>query len=72
MKQRKQVDRLVSYLKRHKRGITTLESAIELGICSLHRRITDAWEAGWIINGFPEGNNRHLRYRLIGRRAGVA
>ncbi len=37
MKKRTQVEKLVSYLKRHKRGITTLEAAKELGICSLHR-----------------------------------
>lgn len=65
MKKRTQVDRLISYLKRHKRGITTLEAAKELGICSLHRRISDAYAAGHCIAGFAEDGARYLRYKLL-------
>jgi hypothetical protein len=68
MKKRTQVERLVSYLKRHKRGITTLEAATELGICSLHRRIADAYDAGYVIHGRFQDGTRHLRYKLIGNR----
>lgn len=68
MKKRTQVDRLISYLKRHKRGITTLEAATKLGICSLQRRIADAWAEGHVISGYPEksAKARYLRYRLLG------
>lgn len=62
MKKRTQVDRLISYLKRHKRGITTLEAAKELGICSLHRRIADAWWRGFDIIKYRDGEI--FRYRL--------
>ncbi len=68
MKKRTQVEKLVSYLKRHKRGITTLEAAKELGICSLHRRITDAYHAGYVIHGRFQEGTRYLRYRLVGSR----
>jgi hypothetical protein len=34
-----QCQRLLAYLKRHKKGITTMEAFQHLGICCLHKRI---------------------------------
>lgn len=36
-----QCERLLAYLKRHKKGITVLEAFTELGICCLHKRIAE-------------------------------
>ena len=60
-----QVSRLIAYLRAHKRGITTLEAAKYLGICSLHRRISDAAQRGAVIHGMRQSGSRHYRYRLF-------
>ncbi len=40
-KKQTQCQRLLAYLKRHKKGITTMESFVYLNICCLHKRISD-------------------------------
>lgn len=40
-----QCQRLLAYLKRHKKGITTMEAFRELGICCLHKRIAELEES---------------------------
>ena len=40
MKKQTQCEELARYLNKHRsKGITTLEAAIELGICCLHKRM---------------------------------
>lgn len=63
MKKRSQVERLISYLKRHRRGISTREAMVTLGICSLHSRIYEAWQQrGALIQKYKDGDI--FRYRL--------
>ena len=64
MKKRTQVDRLVSYLKRHRKGISTREAMNTLGICALHSRINDAWRQQAILIGkYKDGDI--YRYRIV-------
>jgi len=50
-KKKTQCEALASYLKKHRsKGITTLEAAIVLGICCLHKRIADLEEDGSYYN----------------------
>lgn len=52
-KNKSQTQRLLAYLKKHKKGITTMEAFRELGICRLSQRILEledtvshsAWDA---------------------------
>ena len=50
-KKQSQCQRLLAYLKRHKKGITTMEAFRELGITCVHKRIAE-------IDGAPEWNNK--------------
>ena len=65
MQKKTQVSKLIAYLRRNKRGITTLEAAANLGICSLHRRISDAAMQGHFIHGRKEKGKNYFRYKLI-------
>jgi hypothetical protein len=40
-KKQSQCQRLLAYLKKHRKGITSLESAVNLGIVCLHKRISE-------------------------------
>lgn len=40
-KKQSQCQRLLAYLKRHKKGITTMEAFRELGITCVHKRIAE-------------------------------
>jgi hypothetical protein len=50
-KKQTQCQRLLAYLKRHKKGITTMEAFQHLGITCVHKRIAE-------IDGAPEWNNK--------------
>ena len=56
-----QCNRLLKKLKR-KKGITSLEAFQELGITSLHRRLSDLKEAGYVI-----GDQWHYKYDAFGK-----
>ena len=40
-KKQSQCQRLLAYLKKHRKGVTSLESAVNLGIICLHKRIAE-------------------------------
>ena len=42
-----QCQRLLAYLRKNKRGITTMEAFRELGITCVHKRISDIEELFW-------------------------
>lgn len=64
MKKRTQVDRLISHLKRHRKGISVREAMNTLGICSLHSRINDAWiQKSVLIGKYKDGDI--YRYRIV-------
>ena len=66
-KKQTQCQRLLAYLKRHKKGITVLEAFQHLGICCLHKRISELEQAGHRITRTPEVTPGHAtvtRYKL--------
>lgn len=54
-KNKSQTQRLLAYLKKNRRGITTMEAFSELGICRLSERIRelDGAAVSWIEKGKP-------------------
>jgi hypothetical protein len=51
-KKQSQCQRLLAYLRKNRRGITTMEAFRKLGITCVHKRIADLeevgrWETGW-------------------------
>ena len=50
-KKQSQCQRLLAYLKKHRKGITTMEAFRELGITCVRKRIAE-------IDGAPEWNNK--------------
>jgi len=58
---------LLAYLKRVKRGITSLEAAIYLHMVCVHKRVAELIKAGWPIIKVPEltANGKTItRYKL--------
>ena len=45
-KKQSQCQRLLAYLKKHRKGITTMEAFRELGITCVHKRISELEEIG--------------------------
>ena len=50
-KKQSQCQRLLAYLKKNRKGITTMEAFQHLGITCVHKRIAE-------IDGAPEWNNK--------------
>lgn len=50
-KPKSQCQRLLSYLRKNRKGITTMEAFRELGITCVHKRISDL-ERSWEFDGF--------------------
>lgn len=48
-KKKSQCQRLLAYLKKHRKGITTMEAFRELGITCVHKRIAEL-ETTWLID----------------------
>ena len=62
-----QVQRLLAYLKKHRKGITTMEAFENLRICCLHKRISDIEKLGHNITRTREhtpGGATVTRYKL--------
>ena len=49
-KKQSQCQRLLAYLKKHRKGITTMEAFRELGITCVHKRISEL-ENSWEFDG---------------------
>lgn len=47
MKTKTQNQALLAYLRKYKKGITTLEAAIRLGICRLSERVRELMKLGY-------------------------
>jgi hypothetical protein len=45
-KKQSQCQRLLAYLRKHRKGITTMEAFRELGITCVHKRISELGEVG--------------------------
>lgn len=77
-KNKSQTQRLLSYLKKNRKGITTMEAFSELGICRLSQRIREIEGMAKEINEYPflvqahritrhkerHGNSNVVRYKL--------
>jgi hypothetical protein len=62
-KKQSQCQRLLAYLKKHRKGITTMEAFRELGITCVHKRIAELEECGEVhpdTCGFP----RFFRHKI--------
>ena len=62
-----QCQRLLAYLKRVRRGITSLEAAIYLHMVCVHKRVAELIKAGWPITKVPElapNGKTIIRYKL--------
>jgi len=67
MKARTQKPRLLAYLKKHQKGITTLEAAVNLLMCRLSERIRELEADGHAIKRTREktdGGATVTRYKL--------
>jgi len=78
MKTKTQNQRLLAYLKKHRKGITTLEAVLELGILRLSERIREiknvgvpdektGWRICWSIDKASETSSNGAtvtRYKL--------
>jgi len=63
-KKQSQCQRLLAYMKKHRKGITTREAFQHLDICCLHKRVA---ELPVNIKKTPEitpGGARAIRYKL--------
>lgn len=59
-KPKSQNQRLLSYLKRHRKGITTMEAFQHLGICRLSERIREIEGMAKACAGYPFYEQAHL------------
>lgn len=70
-KKKSQCQRLLAYLKRHRKGITTMEAFRELGITCVHKRIAELEEVGEWVTGkcYPQFVRTHTITRTKERTA---
>ncbi len=69
MKARTQNQRLLAYLKKNRKGITTMEAMTELGICRLSERIRELekdWEFDPKTYGFVSHDITRTREKTAG------
>ena len=67
MKKQTQRQALLAYLKRCRKGITSLEAAIYLHMVCVHKRVAELIQAGWPIikvQDLTTGGKRIIRYKL--------